>query len=59
MPGSEASSGKTPQVEAVLPQLSQAAEPTLPKQVIVKPKPAGGRKESSCVRVSGHWIAKC
>lgn len=53
MPGSEASSGKTLQVEAVLSQLSKAAEPTGLEQVIVKAKAAGGRKRLSCVRASG------
>ena len=59
MPGSEDSSGKTPQVEAALSQLSRAAEPTGRMQVIVKPNPAVGRKKPSCVTASGQWIAKC
>lgn len=59
LPGSGASNGKTLQVEAVLSLLFRAAEPTLMKQGIVKPKPVGGRKGPGRVRASGQWIAKC
>lgn len=58
MPGSEDSSGKTPQVEAALSQLSRAVEPMGLKQVIVKANPAVGRREPSRVTASGQWIAK-
>lgn len=48
---SEASCGKTPQVEAVLSQLFRVMEPTLIKSVNVKPKPVGSRKGQS-----GQWM---